>query len=166
LYPLLAVFLPELGRSSAVTFFYATFDTVLRSGCHDIFGYIAMQQTQFNFVKLGTKSVLAAMLFLAAIPAFAATMAHPAKPDPLLDGAASDPCMAQSEYVPGRDADGHPVTPADPDAGRVPVPDSIAIPLAGNSPSGARLRPAMGDSAYVSLDGKKLEPLINPPACH
>jgi hypothetical protein len=119
-----------------------------------------MQHTQFNFVRRGTKFGLAATVILAAIPAFAATMAHPAKPDPLLDGGPSDPCMARTEYVPGRDAEGHPVAPPDVGAGRAPVPDSIAIPLARN-----RTRPAQGDSAYVSLDGRKLDPLLNPPPC-
>jgi hypothetical protein len=122
-----------------------------------------MQHSQLNFAGAGTKFLLAAALLLAAIPALAATMAHSAKPDPLLEGGPSDPCMAQSEYVPGRDAEGHPVTQPDVGAGRVPVPDSIAIPLARKSPSGAR--PAMGDSAYVSLDGRKLEPLLNPAPC-
>ncbi len=99
------------------------------------------------------------------MPAFAGTMTHPSQPDPLLDGGPTDSCMARSEYAAGRDADGHAVTPPDVGAGRVPVPDSIAIPLASSSPFGARLRPAPGDSAYVSLNGKALDPLLNPKPC-
>ncbi len=96
------------------------------------------------------------MLFLAAIPAFAATMAHPSQPDPLLDGGPADPCMARSEYVPGRDAEGHSVVPADVGQARVPVPDQIAVPV--NRKGAGR--------AYVGLDGQKLDPLLNPPPCH
>ncbi len=115
-----------------------------------------MQHTQFNFSCGGTKLTLAAILFLAAIPAFAATMAHPAKPDPLLDGGPTDPCMARSEYVPGRDAEGHSVAPADVGQARVPVPDQIAV---------AVKRKGAGRD-YVGLDGQKLDPLLNPPPCH
>ncbi len=115
-----------------------------------------MQHTQFNFSRSGTKPTLAAILFLAAIPAFAATMAHPSKPDPLLDGGPTDPCMARSEYAPGRDAEGHSVTPVDVGQARVPVPDQIAVPV---NRKGAK-------QAYVGLDGQKLDPLLNPPPCH
>jgi hypothetical protein len=69
------------------------------------------------------------------------------------------------DYAAGADAIGNEVVSADVDARPVPVPDGIAIPLARASQNG-RGRPGTGDSAYVSLDGKKLEPLINPPPCH
>jgi hypothetical protein len=59
---------------------------------------------------------------------------------------------------------GRTVAPADEDTRPVPVPDAIAVPLARSGPKG-RLQPAQGDSAYVSLDGKRLEHLVNPPPC-
>jgi hypothetical protein len=52
------------------------------------------------------------------------------------------------------------------------LPDAVAIPLGnnrGNNRGGNRGRARgpvpNGDSAYVSLDGKKLEPLLNPAPC-
>jgi hypothetical protein len=139
-------------------------DKVLRDESHDIFNGVAMQQTQFNFVQVGTL-----LLLLAAAPAWAATMAGPAKPDPLLDGGPTAPCAQQAEYAAGSDANGHLVPPADIGAGPVPMPDTIAVPLhAGRQPQrrGRQAGPAVaGDSTYVSLDGRRLEPLVNPPPC-
>jgi hypothetical protein len=124
-----------------------------------------MQHTQFNFVRLRREVLSVALLILAAVPAQSATMAGgPSKPDPLLDGGPPSGCAAGVDYAAGTDANGNRVVPADVDARPVPVPDSIAVPLARAGPRG-RVRPGMGDSAYVSLDGKKLEPLINPKPC-
>src|SRR5580704_1832275 len=50
-------FLPELGRSSAVTFFYGLVDIVLWISSHEISGHIAMQHLQFNFVWHGTNGL-------------------------------------------------------------------------------------------------------------
>ena len=38
-------------------------------------------------------------------------------------------------------------------------------PAGPDGPRG-RVRPGMGDSSYVSLDGRKMAPLLNPPPCH
>lgn len=128
-----------------------------------------MHNKQFNFVwRLAP--LLAAILFLAAVqPGLAGTITGPAKPDPLLDSGPTAPCAAAVDYAAGTDANGQPVIPADVASGRVPLPDGIAIPLGnnrGNQRAGRGRSNAMnGDSAYVSLDGRKLEPLLNPPPC-
>ncbi|HET7084927.1 MAG TPA: hypothetical protein VFI23_09160 [Rhizomicrobium sp.] len=110
----------------------------------------------------------------------AASIPQPSKPDPLLDGGPSDPCAAGVDYAQGLDANGKAVITADVESRPVPVPDSIAIPLAANRQPGSQGKgpgnqstrstggnPAAlgGDSTYISLDGRKLEPLLNPPPC-
>ena len=115
-----------------------------------------MQHAQYNFV--------AAVLLVLAMPARAGTVAKPHQPDPLLDGGPTAPCAARPDYAEGTDVNGRRVAPADVAAAPVPVPNSIAVPLAQAGPRG-RVRPGMGDSAYVSLDGRKLAPLLNPPPC-
>jgi hypothetical protein len=118
-----------------------------------------MQHTQFYFARLS------ALLLLATAPAHAGTMAKPHQPDPLLDGGPTSACAASPDYAAGTDVNGHPVPPADLGDTHVPVPDSIAVPLARGG-SGGRLRPApTGDSAYIVLDGKRLDPLVNPKPC-
>ena len=123
---------------------------------------------KFNFVRLGT-----ILIFLFAAPAAAGTMAKPHQPDPLLDGGPASPCMAGPDYQAGVDVNGHPVTPADEQAARVPVPDQIAVPLHSGQAQGSRhgrphaASPAQaGDSPYVALDGRRLDPLLNPKPCH
>jgi hypothetical protein len=119
-----------------------------------------MQHAQLNFVRYGT----IAILLLAGSSAQAGSMFKPSKPDPLLDGGGTAPCAARTDYAAGRDVHGKPVIPADADTRLLPVPDAIAIPLASAGPNG-RVRPAMGGSAYVSLDGNRVAPLVNPPPC-
>lgn len=126
-----------------------------------------MQQTQFNVVKLSALLVL-----LIAAPAAAGTMAKPRQPDPLLDGGPTSPCMAGPDYQAGVDVNGHPVVPADEQASRVPVPDQIAVPLHSGQAQGPRrgrphaAAPAQpGESPYVALDGRRLDPLLNPKPC-
>lgn len=112
----------------------------------------------FNIVKARSGALLLAGVLLAALPAGAGSIASRTAPDPLLDPP-QGPCAALAggtDYAAGTDADGHPVVPADAGAPPVPVPGDIAMPLGG----GRR-----GDPAYVQLDGKKLAPLVNPPAC-
>jgi hypothetical protein len=150
---------------------------VLRDGCHEITGIIAVQHKQFNFVRSGTKGAFVALLILAGQPLSAGTIVQPSRPDPLLDGGPTTPCAADTEYAAGTDANGNPVIPADVAARPVPIPDQIAIPLGGNRPRtaptpqrGRQARPANpqtlgSDGTYISLDGKKLEPLLNPPPC-
>lgn len=153
-------------------------DIVVLTACHDIIGIIAVHNKQFNFVW--RKALLAAaVLFLwAGQPGPAGTMAGtitgPSKPDPLLDSGPTSICAAAADYAAGTDANGQPVIPADVAAGRVPLPDGIAIPLGNNRGGNASRRRYQhrpnsqrlgGDSTYVSLDGRKLEPLLNPPPC-
>jgi hypothetical protein len=110
----------------------------------------------------------AALLIWVSAPGSAATMAQPSKPDPLLDGGPTAPCAAGADYAAGTDTNGQAVVPADVAAGRVPLPDAVAIPLGnnrGNNRHRSRSRVPNGDSAYVTLDGKKLEPLLNPAPC-
>jgi hypothetical protein len=163
--PLLAVIHPRTwpffcGQRS----FIGSFDTVLRALCHDIFGFIAMQQTQHYF-----KVVLLAVLLAA--PGWAGTIARPTPRDPLLDGGDTTACAAGVDYAAGADATGKAVVPADVGAQAVPVPDSIAVPL--NSGQGrqqagrGRSNPSTlgSEGAYVTLDGRKLDPLLNPKPC-
>jgi hypothetical protein len=122
---------------------------------------------KFNFVTLGT------ILGLLAAPAMAGTLAKPHQPDPLLDGGPASPCMAGPDYQAGVDVNGRAVAPADEQASRVPVPDQIAVPLhsgqtqgRGRGRSGGASPAHLGDSPYVALDGKRLDPLVNPTPCH
>jgi hypothetical protein len=123
-----------------------------------------MQQAQFYFARLS-----ALLMLLAAAPAAAGTMAKPHQPDPLLDGGPTSPCMAGPDYAAGVDVNGRPVAPADEQASRVPVPDQIAVPLHSGQRAGRRGRSAPGqpgDAPYVALDGRRLDPLLNPTPCH
>jgi hypothetical protein len=121
-----------------------------------------MQHTQLNVVKPVAQAL--GLLVLMAVPALAGTIAKPHQPDPLLDGGPTTACATSPDYAAGTDVRGGRVAPADVAAAAVPVPDSIAVPLAQAGPRG-RVRPGMGDSSYVSLDGRKLAPLLNPPPC-
>ena len=138
-----------------------------------------MQHKQFNFMRQGTKAALVILPLFGISPALAGSIVQPSKPDPLLDSGPTVACAAGVDYAPGIDVNGQPVVPADVAARRVPIPDSIAIPLtrqrvqaagptknsgrgqAAGTPDNASNR----DSTYVALDGRKLEPLLNPPPC-
>lgn len=126
-----------------------------------------MQHSQLYFTGL----ILGCLLVLpAAAPPPAATMAHPAKPDPLLDGGPTAPCAEGPDYVAGADVNGAAVAPADIGAPKVPVPDAISVPLhAGRQarrPNSRFAPPQMpGETPYVTLDGRRLEPLLNPRPC-
>jgi len=144
-------------------------DIVVFTACHEISGIIAVHNKQFNFVWQKLLLGAALLLLCASAPALAASMAGPSKPDPLLDSGPTAACAAGADYAAGIDANGQAVVPADVAAGRVPLPDAIAIPL-GNNRGNQRARRGRpnglnGDSAYVSLDGQKLEPLLNPRPC-
>lgn len=142
-----------------------------------------MQHTQLNVV---IKSGLLLAL-LAAAPLVA--RAQVARPDPILgsgdllnpkEGACAD-LAAGPDYAAGTNADGQPVAPADVGAGPVPVPDGISIPLnqqqlrgpRNGSPYGSAysqrgrnpVTGGGGEGAYVQMDGRRLAPLLNPPAC-
>jgi hypothetical protein len=134
-----------------------------------------VQHKQFNFVRQGTKLAAVAWAFFGAWPALA-------QADPLLDSGPTVACAAGVDFAPGVDVSGNAVVPADTAGRRVPVPDSIAIPISRNRNAPARPAPGSGrdrqstdnassnasnrDSAYVALDGRKLEPLLNPPPCN
>jgi hypothetical protein len=111
-----------------------------------------MQHSQFNFVWHGTNCLAFTMLLALMSPAFAA------KPDPILDPGPTVPCAAGPDYSGGIDVNGNAVAPADVESRRVPVPGTVMVPLHGNGNG--------QDSAYVALDGKKLDALVNPKPCH
>jgi hypothetical protein len=132
-----------------------------------------VQHKQFNFARAGTKLTLVTLLAFALSPAWAGAITQPSRPDPLLDSAPTAPCAAGVDYAAGTDSNGQAVVPADVAARPVPVPDAIAIPLRNAPPtdgrwgrsSAANPQAAGRDSTYVSLDGRKLEPLLNPTPC-
>ena len=161
-------------------------DIVVFGLCHDIIGIIAVQHKQFNFVWRGTKMAALVLPLLMALPVLAGSIVQPSKPDPLLDAGPTAPCAAGVDYAAGIDANGNAVAPADVAARPVPLPDTIAIPIARNgvragqtsdqgrgrrqqgNPTNNPINPdnaSNRDSAYVALDGRKLEPLLNPPPC-
>jgi hypothetical protein len=172
-------FSPNLAVLMRSRSFMGWVDIVLCGCCHDISGIIAVQHKQFNFVRPGTKLAAFALPLLMAWPVLAGAISQP--PDPLLDSGPTDACAAGVDYAPGIDVSGNPVVPADVASRPVPLPDTIAIPIARNrsQATGPRPNPAPGrrggapipdnasirDSAYVALDGRKLEPLLNPPPC-
>ena len=88
------------------------------------------------------------------------------KPDPLLDSGPTSACAQSPDYAGGADVHGRPVAAADEGAQPVPLPDAIAVPLHGRPSRHGHMPPASGDSPYVSIDGKRLDPLINPRLCH
>jgi hypothetical protein len=116
-----------------------------------------VQQTQQNY------KTLCALLWALLVVSGAAQggiKAHRA-PEPLLhDGAAGpcDPRLAGPDYVPGVDVTGNPVAPADLDGRKNPVPDSVLVPLAKGSRTGRS-----GESPVVAIDGRMLDPILNPP---
>jgi hypothetical protein len=139
------------------------FDIVLRQPSHEISGHIAMQHSQFNFVGYGIRCL--AFMMTIGTPALAGTNA-----DRLLDSGSTVSCAAGTDYAEGIDVNGNPVVPADLGGGPVPVPDFVTIPLArasANTPSGPGSAGSIpGNKAYVRLEGKKLQSLLNPSRCH
>ena len=119
-----------------------------------------MQHTQVNYRTAAIGVFLVLAFVFAAETAFSAGIADRDKPDPLLSGAADGPCdpaMGQADLTPGTDVQGHQVASADIQTGPVPLQGQILVPL--KSGQGRR-----GSApAYVAVDGKKLDPLLNPP---
>ena len=138
-----------------------------------------MLHKQFNFMRQGTRIAAVALPLLVVCPALAGSIVQPSRPDPLLDSGPTNPCATGVDFAAGVDANGGPVAPADVAAGRVPLPDTVAIPIGGNrtQAAGRNYGPGRGrrpsgsdiasnrDSTWVALDGRKLEPLLNPPPC-
>lgn len=98
----------------------------------------------------------------------------PAAKDPILDDGGPTPCQAGADYAAGQYTAGDAVIPADLNRAKVPVPDSVAVPLAQRGRQGGRggwggdpgqTQTTGQDSPYVSLDGKALDPLLNPKPC-
>jgi hypothetical protein len=96
----------------------------------------------------------------------------PQGPDPVLQGPTPPVACAAAldgpDYVPGLDANGQAVARADIGAERVPVPGELLLPLP-NSPRfvpGGRAGRGRGEPAYLMLDGRRVERLVNPePPC-
>lgn len=101
--------------------------------------------------------------------------AQPGQPDPVLQGPSPPPACALAldgpDYVPGLDANGQPVPRADIGAESVPVPGELMVPLPNgpNRPAfgrGRGLGRGAGQPAYLMLDGRRVERLVNPgPPC-
>jgi hypothetical protein len=116
-----------------------------------------------NYHAALVATLLVVGLVLHARAAFpAGIVAGPGKPDPILAPPADGPCdpaLDQPDLASGTDVEGHQVAPADLQTGPIPLQGQIMVPL----------RPARGhggNSAYVAVDGKKLDPLLNPkPPC-
>ncbi|HEX2759158.1 MAG TPA: hypothetical protein VHM27_01545 [Rhizomicrobium sp.] len=124
-----------------------------------------MQHTQYNFIRA---TVIVALL-LAADTALAGRIVQPSKPDPILDGGDTHPCLAGPDLVPGMDVTGQPVVPADVGAGPVPLPDQVLVPLGREAGRrGAGRGPVLGQGTngpYAVLDGRRLAPLLDPGHC-
>jgi hypothetical protein len=122
-----------------------------------------MQHAQFHVVWLGV------LFALAMPPALAAGIVHQAPADPLLDGIPDGPCAMLVEgpdYAAGTDATGHPVIAPDVGVGPIAVPGQIMVPLHAGGRHGAHRRAhEEANSPYVAIDGHRLAPLVNPPAC-
>lgn len=125
-----------------------------------------MQHTQYNFIRM----VAIAVLLVASDSAFAGRIVQPSKPDPILDGGDTHPCLAGADLAPGLDVTGLPVVPADVGATPVPLPDQVLVPLNAPNRAAGRARgrapvAGPGDKPYVVLDGSRLAPLLDPGPC-
>jgi hypothetical protein len=82
-------------------------------------------------------------------------------PQPLLRDGVTGPCdpqRAEPDYVAGADVNGNPVAPADLAGRRNLVPNGVLVPLAKQGRPGRQ-----GDSPVVAIDGRTLDPILNPP---
>jgi hypothetical protein len=127
-----------------------------------------MQHAQFRVAELGKMAqavvaLLVLVLVLMPVPARPAAITHPPHPDPLLDGRVDGPCaaaLAGPDYAAGVDSEGHPVVPPDVGVPPIAIPDQVVVPL----PGAGRGRRG-GESGYAAIDGRRLEPLVNPGRC-
>ena len=127
-----------------------------------------MQHAQYNFMIL--VAVLGSLLTADAMAA--SRIAHPSKPDPILDGGDTHPCLAGANLASGIDVTGQPVVPADVEAAPMPLPDQVLVPLGGEAPRrgpgrsrGRAPAAGPGNGPYVALDGRRLAPLLDPGPC-
>ncbi len=121
-----------------------------------------MRRAQENYHIAALAALVLVALIFAGKTAFSAGMADRGKPDPILNPQADGPCdpvLASPDLTPGTDVDGHQVASADL-AAQPAFNGQVLVPL--------KPRPGYaGNSAYVVVDGRKLDPLLNPqPACH
>ncbi len=97
---------------------------------------------------------------LAGIPALAAESAAPPAP--------CATALEGPDYVPGVDAEGQPVVRADLGADHAAIPDQVFVPLPDSGPNqrlGRAGRGAARNGPYAAIDGRRLEPLLNPGPC-
>ncbi len=121
-----------------------------------------MQHAQFHVARL-TAGAAALVVAALASPVLAGAITHPPHPDPLLDGSVDGPCaaaLAGPDYAAGVDSEGHPVVPPDVGVPPIAIPDQVVVPL----PGAGRGRRG-GESGYAAIDGRRLEPLVNPGRC-
>ena len=85
-------------------------------------------------------------------------------PEPLLHDGVKGPCdpqLGRPDFGPGVDVNGSPVAPADLARTKNPVPGEVLVPLRGQ---GRNAPP--GETPILAMDGKALDPILNPaPAC-
>jgi hypothetical protein len=117
---------------------------------------------KYNYQLALIGTLLLVGLVLHAKAAFPAAIADRNKPDPILSAPVDGPCapaLDQPDLTPGTDVEGHQVASANLETGPIPLQGQLAVPL--------RPRPGHGgNSTYVMVDGKKLDPLLNPkPPC-
>jgi len=110
-----------------------------------------MQQGQQNY-RLVAMGLLLLSLTIPAIPSAASGSDTPLTEakgpcDPRLDG---------PDYIPGTDADGYPVVPADPD--QVSVPEGVLFPLSGKSNKKGRIGEA---NAYAYLNHDQIDSILS-----
>jgi hypothetical protein len=123
-----------------------------------------VQQAQQNYKKMPAVAFVGVLTWMA-ISSVHAGIAVRDTPEPLLhDGGAKtrcDPRLSGPGFVPGTDVDGRPVPPADLASVGTPIPAEILVPLRNGK---RNVRP--GDTPVIALDGKALDPILNPaPAC-
>ncbi len=120
-----------------------------------------MQQAQ-QYCRLLAMTILIVLLALTIGTARSAGITGRGASDPLRE--VKGPCdsrLDQPDYIGGTDVSGNPVAPADLAVAGQPVPDEILMPLGQRARAGRS-----GEGPIVGLDGKALEPILNPsPAC-
>ena len=120
-----------------------------------------MQHTQENYRKAVASALLVVAVIFGAKTALSAGISDRGKPDPILSDPKDGPCdpaLDQPDLTPGTDVEGHQVASANVENGPLPMQGQVLVPLKG---------PRGRAPSYVTVDGKKLDPLLNPkPACH
>lgn len=131
-----------------------------------------MYRAQENYRIAARCGLVLVALVFAGKAAFSAGIADRGKADPILGAPPTlsgslptpsprpcDPALELADVTPGLDVDGKPVASADLPIPPIHLDGGIAMPL---KPTPGRA----GNSAYVMVDGRKLDPLLNPAGCH